>query len=344
MSQIAYVSGDTFLYWNSLILAGAACTGLLLFWAAYLRGEGSVLGGALACPIAMLLSLILARFLHWYFLPDSYHGLADAMTRFSSTGFALTGVFLGCLMTALLLRALGLTKNLPGMLDCMSLGGAGAIALGRLGCFFTSQDRGEILTNFTGLPWAYPVTNPVTGLPEYRFATFLIQAVITGIIALGLIAFYWLGRDRKKFRDGDVTLLFLLSYCASQIVLDSTRYDALRLRINGFISAVQVFSAIAMAVVMGILILRVWKQSGKALPCILGAVGTLLGFGGAGYLEYHVQRHGDQALGSYLAMGGCTAMVLILGIALWRLASRTSQSQPRPKQRGYQGKFLKHQA
>lgn len=341
MSQIAYVSGDTFLYWNSLILAGAVLTGLLLFWAAYLRSDGSLLAGALACPVAIGLSLVLGRFLHWYFLPDSYHGLMDAMTQFSSTGYALTGVFLGGLLTGLLFRALGLVKNLPGMLDCMSVGGAGAIALGRLGSFFTSQDRGEILTNFTDLPWAYPVTNPVTGLPEYRFATFLIQAAVTGIIALGLIALYWLARPRKKFRDGDVTLLFLLSYCASQIVLDSTRYDALRLRINGFISAVQVFSAITMAAVMSILILRLWKQSRKPFPCILGAVGTLLGFGGAGYLEYHVQRHGDQALGSYVAMAGCTATILILGIILWHLASRTSQSQPRQKQRGYQGRFLK---
>lgn len=339
MSGIAYVSGQGMLYWSSLIMAASVLVGIILFWAASLRNEEKLLGTAIACPLAILLSLLLGRLLHWYFLSDSYNGLADAMTRFSGRGYALSGAFLGCFLTAALLRLVRIIRNMPVMLDCMSIGGAAAIALGRLSCFFTSQDRGEILESVRTLPWAYPVTNAVTGLPEYRLATFLFQAVITGVIALGLILLYWLGRDRKKYRDGDVTLLFLLSNCAAQIVLDSTRYDALRLRINGFISAVQVFGAITMAVVMGILILRLWKQKGKLLPCILGAVVTLLGLGGAGYLEYHVQRHGDQALGSYLAMAGCTTAILVAGILLWRMTSGAAQRKE--KQKGYQGRFLK---
>lgn len=341
MSQIAFLGEESILYWSSLIVAGAVLTGLLLFWAASLRSESKPTGAFLASPIAIGLSIVLARLIHWYFLPDSYEGLSDALTQFTGTGYALSGAFLGCLLTAGLLALLRVQRNFPRMLDCMSVGGCAAIAIGRLGSFFTSQDRGEILTTITSLPWAYPVENEITGLPEYRFATFFIQAILAGVIAVALIFLFWLGRDRGKVRDGDVTLLFLLSYCGTQIVLDSTRYDALRLRINGFISAVQVISAVTMAVVMGILIWRKWKQGGGPLPCILGGVVTLLGFGAAGYLEYHVQRHGDQALGSYLAMGGCTAVILITGILLWAGTTKPAERKQAPHRGGYQGRFLK---
>lgn len=338
MSQIAFVGENSIYYWHSLILAGAVCTGLLLFYGAYFREGRALTAAFLAGPIAIVLSVIFARLIHWYFLPDSYNGLWDAMTHLSGTGYALSGAFLGCLVTALSL--VGLERNLPLMLDCMSVGGCAAIAIGRLGSFFTAQDRGEILTKATSLPWAYPVANEITGLPEYRFATFFFQAVIAGGIAVALVLLFWKGRERGKCRSGDVTLLFLLGYCASQIVLDSTRYDALRLRINGFISAVQVFCAVTMAAVMGILIFRTWKQTGKKLPCVLGGLTTLFGFAGAGYLEYHVQRHGDQALGSYLAMGLCTALIAAMGVMLWHQTAKASERKPRAP-RGYQGRFAK---
>ncbi len=342
MSQIAFISGNAIYYWNSIIVAGAVLTGLILFWAAYLRSGNSLTEAAIACPAAIVLSVLLARVIHWYFLPDSYDGLIDAVAHLTGTGYALSGAFLGCLLTAGILRLLRIGANLPCTLDCMSLGGCAAIALGRLGSFFTAQDRGEILTKLTSLPWAWPVTNDMSGLTEYRFATFLFQAMIAGVIAVILGLLYWLGRE--KCRDGDITLLFLLSYCASQIVLDSTRYDALRLRINGFISAVQVFSAITMAVVLGILILRLWRQTGKTLPCVLAGAVCALMLGCAAYLEYHVQRHGDQALGSYLAMGGCTLVMTMVGAAMWYKTSGTSET-PRHKasarRDAYQGRYAK---
>lgn len=342
MSQIAFVSGNAIFYWNSIIVAAAVLTGLVLFWAAWLRSGNKLTEAAVASPVAIILSVLLARLVHWYFLPDSYDGFVDAMTHLTGTGYALSGAFLGCFLTAALLRLLRIGSNLPLMLDCMSLGGCAAIALGRLGCFFTAQDRGEILTKLTSLPWAYPVTNEMSGLTEYRFATFLFQAAIAGGIAIALMLLFLLGRDRGICRDGDITLLFLLSYCASQLVLDSTRYDALRLRINGFISAVQVFSAIAIAVVLGILILRLWKRTGKGLPCILAGAVCALMFGVVAYLEYHVQRHGDQALGTYLAMGGCAAVMVIVGVMVWRQTSRAPSRGKASSRRGaYQGRYAK---
>lgn len=313
MNQIAFFYGDTLVYWSSIVLALGVLTGLVLFLASWLRRSEPVTGALQACPLAIVLSLVLGRLAHWYFRPDSYESLMAAMATFSGTGYALMGAFVGCLLTAGLLRLLGAVGNLPLLLDCMSIGGCAAIAIGRLSCFFTSEDRGEILTGVTGLPWVYPVINETSGAAEYRFAVFFFQAILAGCILAVLFFLY-----RKRHRDGDVTLVFLLLYCASQIVLDSTRYDALRLRSNGFISAVQILCAVTLVLVIGILAFRVNKRTWQ-IP--IWAI-TALGLTGAGYMEYYVQRHGDRAGFAYPVMSVCLGAVVLLGLFLWKRTNR----------------------
>lgn len=318
MNAIAILYGDTLIYWHGIVLALGCAVGILFFLSAWTREKEAITGAALACPLVIFLSLFLGRLLHWYFLPDSYEGLAVALLNFSSGGFALMGAFAGCLLTGILLRLTGRVKNLPRLLDCMSIGGCGAMALGRLGCFFTSEDRGQILSGVTSLPLVYPVVNPTSGALEYRLAVFLFQSVIAGI----LFAILWC-LLRKKHRDGDIALLFLLLYCATQVVLDSTRYDCLRLRSNGFISAVQVLSAMVLVIVIGVFSIRQrrgspWKY--LVWPPVAVAIGI------AGFMEYYVQRHGDRALLSYGVMGVCMAVIVTLGVILWR---KTNRKNPR---------------
>lgn len=320
MDKIAFIYGDITLYWSSIVMALAVLTGILLFWAAYLLGKDRISDAAIACPMAVMLSVLLARLVYWYFRRDGYVGLSEAMTDFSKTGYALIGAFAGCLLTAVVLRAVGIVKNLPGMLDCMSIGGCAAISIGRLSCFFNAEDRGDILTHGEQLPWGSAVYNATSGLMEYRFATFLLQSAVAGCIFLLLLVLLWSGR--KKNRGGDITLVFLLFYCASQIVLDSTRYDALRLQSNGFISAVQVLCAITLVVTIGIFFANLWKKRGWKGCDIAIWLAVALGLLGAGYMEYYVQRHGDRALPAYLVMSGCLSMIVALGMLLRHLTYR----------------------
>ena len=44
--------------------------------------------------------------------------------------------------------------------------------------------------------------------------------------------------------------------------------------------------------------------------------------GGAGYMEYYVQRHGDQAVFAYSVMSACLVGVVALTILMWILADR----------------------
>lgn len=311
MDRVAFVFGNTFLYWNSILMVLSAAAAICLFAAFYFHREGSGIAVSVTVPVAMVLSLFFARLIHWYFRPDSYSGFGSAMTDYTSGGYALIGVFIGCLLAAVLVWQLKLEENLGRLLDAMSLGGCGGIAVGRLACFFSTADRGQLLTNFTGLPAAYPVVNAVNGAMEYRFATFLFQSMAAFAIFIGLTVLYF----RDKTKKGDLTLLFLLFYTMTQTVLDSTRYDSLYMRSNGFISVVQLLSAITLLAVCAVFSVQLVRSGGFEpwYTAVWAGMAALMGI--AGYMEYYVQRHGDKALFSYsimtLALGG------IVGLAVW---------------------------
>ena len=239
MDKVAFIVGETFIYWNSILLTLAVAAAACLFVGFYVGKSGNALAATLAVPMAIAASTVCARFVHWYCRSDSYLSFRAAMTDYTTGGYALLGVFAGCFAVAVVLRVLFISRDLPQMLDAMCLAGSAGIAVGRLACLYSSADRGQIVEGLTALPWVYPVANAVSGAPEYRLATFVIQAMAAGAIFAGLTVFYMLGGRKRK--SGDVTLLFLLLYGVSQVVLDSTRYDSLFFRSNGFISVVQVF-------------------------------------------------------------------------------------------------------
>ncbi len=319
MDRIAYISGDTAVYWNSVVLTLAAATAICFFLAFYLGRGGKAAAGFAAVPLSLALSLVCARFFHWYCRADSYDGFFAAMTDYSSGGYALMGVFLGCFLAAALLRLVKLQDDLPAMLDCMCLAGSAGIAVGRLSSFFNSSDRGQVVESLRALPWVYPVTNSVSGATEYRLATFLLQSMVALALFLALTRFYL--KSGRKGKSGDTCLIFLLCYGASQVVLDSTRYDSLFFRSNGFVSIVQVLGALAMALAIVAFSVRLVRSRGFRfwyVPVWLLLVALI---GGAGFMEYYVQRHGNEGVFAYSVMSACLIAVAAVTLAL-RAAAR----------------------
>lgn len=317
MDKIAFWFGSQSIYWSSIIITLSALTAACFFLALYIRKDTAYGAGFLAVPVAMVLSTVLARLVHWYCRADSYENFTAAMTDFSTGGYALLGVFAGCFLTAALLRLVKLHRNLPRMLDCMSVAGAAGIAVGRLACFFNANDRGQVMSSLKFLPFAYPVTNTVSGAVEYRLATFLFQAVVALGIFLWLYRYY--GKDRH---DGDTTLRFLLVYGCSQVVLDSTRYDKLFFRSNGFVSMVQVLGALGMALAIIVYADRMVKKRGFKAWYLLIWLGLLACIGCAGFMEYYVQRHGSLALFSYSVMSLCLVGVIALTLTMAHLSEK----------------------
>jgi len=322
MDAIAYIIGETFLYWSSIILILAVAASVCLFLFLYLREKHNGISAALLIPLAVVTSLVFSRAMHWYCMANAYESLKSALTDFTGGGYALMGVFAGCALSAAVLRLLRVVKNLPFTYDCMAIAGAAGIAVGRLACLFTAADRGPVVEKLRLFPLVYPVTNAVSGVVEWRFATFMIQSIVTGVIFLGLLAFYLAGQQgkRRKLRDGDTACLFLCFYGASQVVLDSTRYDSLFMRSNGFISIVQILGAVALAGTVIYFSVRMVKARGFRwwyVPIWLAYAAMV---GGAGYMEYWVQRHGDQAVFSYSVMTACLIGLVVLTCVIRYLA------------------------
>lgn len=319
MNRVAWIMGSQMVYWNELVLTAAVAAAICFFLGLYgMRGEDPAPAFA-AAPLCIVLSLALGRLIYWYCREDGYDSFLAAMTDYSGGSFALIGAFLGCLLTALLLRLTGLSRNLGRMLDCMSAAGAAGIAVGRMASFFDSSDRGKTVLPAGSLPWVYPVINQVSDDPEYRLATFFIQAMVAGVLFLALLCFF-LGNRRR--RDGDTCLIFLLCYGASQVVLDSTRYDALYFRSNGFVSLVQVASALAVALVSVLFSVRLVKNRGFRWRYVLIWIGQLALAAGAGYMEYFVQRHGNRAAFAYGIMSICLAAEVMAALCIRRAAEK----------------------
>lgn len=317
MEKIAFISGETIYYWSSIVLTLATLTAICFFWSLYLGKGGNGVAAFSVVPLAIVLSLLLGRLVHWYCRTSSYDSFTSAMKPFSPGGYALLGVFAGCALAAVIVRLVHFDRNLPQMLDCMAVAGCAGIAVGRLACFFNSADRGQIIASTQSLPWVYPVTNAVSGATEYRLATFILQAMAALVLFLILLSFYL---PKKQRKDGDTALIFLLFYGASQIVLDSTRYDKLFFRSNGFVSVVQVLGALGLLLVIVVFSLRMVKTRGFRFWNVLVWLGIAACIGGAGFMEYYVQRHGDLAAFSYSIMSACLLAAAGLVLLLHRLA------------------------
>ena len=109
------------------------------------------------------------------------------------------------------------------------------------------------------------------------------------------------------------------------MVLDSTRYDSLFFRSNGFVSVVQVLGALGLALSIILFSVRMVKACGFKFWQILLWVLIAAGIGGAGFMEYYVQRRGNEAVFAYSVMSACLAAVIALALLIRFLAVKTER-------------------
>ncbi len=316
MNPIAISVGGTVLYWSSLILCLGAAAWFALSLALYTTDGGSASALWVFFPFALLLSVLFSRLLHWYCSAEQYSGFLAAMTNYDAGGYCLPGVLLGTVLAAHLPGRLHLAKSTPRLLDALAPGAALGIALIRLSALFGNSCRGKLVISrpsLQHLPLAAPVT--VGGeVVEYRFAAFFVEFLLLLLLTLWLLRFYFRRRQapmQQGRADGSVALLFLVFFSAVELVLGSTRYDSSFLRSNGFVSMVQIVSAVAVFAVLLYYSRRSIRALGfRPVHALLWLL-WLLALGATGYLEYLVQRHGDWYLLCYGLMSlSCLLMAL----------------------------------
>ena len=332
MEKVAFISNGTFIYWGSIILTIAAVVAIAAFVALYFSKSGNSLAISIAVPVSFAGSLVLSRLVHWCCNPQAYESLGEALTDYSAGGYALAGVFAACLLCALVLRLVGVVKDLPQMLDCMAIAGGAGIAVGRLASFFNGTARGMIVAAETGLPFAYQMTNAVTGQEEVRLATFMIQAIAAAVI-VGVLLLWTLfvKMQGRKVRNGDVFLLFLAAYGGSQILLDSTRIDSLYLGGSGFFSLVQILGLAALVLAAAVFSVRLIRTRGVK-PIYYGLwVMQLVMVGAILFAESHVQKNSNDASFGYTLMGIAIAVTVIVTLVLRLLSEERVDKAARAK-------------
>ena len=331
MNKIAFIYEGFTVYWSPLIIAAAVLAGVILAFGLILAKKQSALALAVMLPPAFVLSVICARLIHWYCCTDRYASLAQAFTDFSVGGFSLVGIFIGCALAALLVRIFGLTKNLGAFADCIVPAAALSICLGRLSFLFNSADRGKVLVENPAnqhLPIASTVINTTNGAVQWRFATFFFQSMVAGIICVAILALLVIFSVRKykngNKADGAASIIFLVTFFAGEVILDSTRYDAIFLRSNGFVSLMQIFGLVILLALTAALTVRSIKMNGFGIKTIIMIVGVLAGLGAAGYMEYYVQRHGNLYMMCYsiMAAGLIVTSASIISLLLTTIKKR----------------------
>ncbi len=326
MNKIAYIFDGFVINWSSIIIVLAVVSAILVSLALAVRRPGYATPYAVSLPIAMILGCVFARAIHWYCRTDQYDSFAQVFTDFSVGGFSLIGLVIGVLLAALIVWAIGLAPNLGKLLDILSPGAAVGIALGRLSFLFNYADRGKVFIENEAnrrLPIGSAVINVSSGATEWRFATFFVQALVAAaIFVIVLLLFLVITRfvlKNGKSSAGMVFFVFTTLYFSSEILLDSTRYDALFLPFNGFVSFMQIFAAMMVVFPYIWVAVRSVKFNGLKFWHFIIWVLYLGGLGLAGYMEYYVQRHGNLYMLSYTLMA--TGLVLSMACAIVTMAT-----------------------
>lgn len=313
MREVAFCFGRVTLYWDTLLIALACAAGFLALWGTYGANGGKKRAFWTLVPLGLVLSLAVARTIFWYCHSEQFSSLAAALVPGSSGGFCLSGVVIGFVLAALLLRLAGLEKDTALLLDCASPALALCLALVRLSSLFSGGCRGKVpITDprFCRLPFAAAAP----GGGEYRFASFFVGA----LLFLVLFAVLTLLFVRRWGRRGDVFLAFLVLYSAVELVIDSTRNDASYFTFNAFISVAQILGAAAMLAVLVVFSRRSIRSGGPKLHRVLCWVAWFLGAAIAGVSEYLVQRHGNWQLGCYTLMSIGALILVFATFAVYR--------------------------
>ena len=333
MNEIAVFTGSITIYWSSIIICLGIAAGLCLTLALYPMDHRHNTAVWVFFPIAVVLSVLLSRIIHWYSHIEQYESLLASITDYSTGGYCVQGIILGCLFAALFVRLMRLTPSVGELLDAAAPGVAMVLALARLSSLFNTNCRARIvITNplYQRLPFAVSWVDSA-GNVEFRLATFFLEFLALLVVTALLLVFYFRHREEALWEDypntGNVARRFLILVGVVEIIADSTRYDSALMhfflikKLNpyaSFISIAQVFSAVCILLVF-IHYMRISvKTNGWSWYHFLAILLFIASLVGIGYMgEYRVQRTAQYVL-CYLWQGGSLLVLALTVIGIYR--------------------------
>lgn len=290
--------------------------GCMLTVGLYKTRTGSSTAPLALFTIGFVLSVLISRFLHWYSSSTTYSSVAQALFNYKVGTFCASGIVIGACLAGFIVGKLSFCHSKGILMDCAAPGFVLMMMFIRLSAWGTGKCQGgkNISTSlFQRLPFAVKGVD-AAGNVYYRFATFLISAIILLVIFIIILVKYNRNRKTRMLRPasryGNIWNLMLVLYCAVELVLDSTRIDSMHftfrkiLTLNRFSTFVSIGQIVPIVIILIVFIYYI-KCSSKAngfgvreiISIVLFAIAVfLIGFLG----EYKWQRVGKYT--SYLFM------------------------------------------
>lgn len=280
-------------------LAALALLGRKLKW----KSGASALLGALALGLGFLFSRI------FYCLLDESLGFLMpfwAAVRLNIGGYSAMGALMGACLGAVI-AGWGTKQPAARLLD----GLAPAFML-----FLVFERLGEGYIEYFGLSRALGEDFLINSFlavemeDGYYLGTFRIEAAVALILALALL---WDLRRRR--RAGDTFLKFMLLFGATQVILESLRYDN-HMTVHAFVRLEQILSMTLLGFGVIVLAVRRWKERRVLALTALLTIPLTVGLGVA--IEFMIDRTDISRLLLYAAFILLVAVPAVLGLALRR--------------------------
>ncbi len=300
MNNIALLIGDTIIYWNQIIVVLGLLAGFV--FAFVLRPFTKVNRNAVIVwfIFAFFFSVFFSRMMYYYCHTEQAFAMSEVFKNFFDDKYSVVGLVFGTLLAAVFLKLIRIVNNIGKLLDTTFPGVVLALALIRLSYYFSETYHSRIAINneiWQRLPFAVRTVDEA-GNTFFVFAPFLVSFIILFLTVFVLT----LCVRRIVKRSGDLFLLTFVFLALSEMVLESTRYDALKLHLmfltslNKYVSFIS-FSMLIFGICMLILFLFNYRKAVKATGKrnnILSLILFVVSFLCFGVCEYLVQRYTAQ--------------------------------------------------
>jgi len=252
MDTVAFSVGIVTIHWYGLIISFSVFVSLMVsFWQAWIRRESlnPIIDLAVyGIPVAIIMARIYYVMFNWQLYEKH---LLESLFIWHG-GLAIHGAIIGMILT---ITGYTFIKKMPFWYwaDIMAPGFAIAQALGQWANFINQEAFGYP----TDFPWGvyidYAYRPPGYEAYDYFHPTFIYESICSLLIFLVLVICSYCQVNLKRFKTGNIFLLYILLYSLSRLFIEGLRIDS---EFVGEYRLAQLVSLISIIIAIGLLVVR----------------------------------------------------------------------------------------
>ena len=317
MDPTAVYIGSMKVSWAVFVILPAVFAWFFISFSLYC-GKGKTLVMPVMFPLALVSSLVFARLLHWYSHYEMYESVEKAVYSLTDVqkiqgGFEVLGILAGVVFAAFLAGRMKGSGGTLRILDAASPGTAFLTGLLFLSDRFNENCRSSFTFSditLTCTPFFVTDADNVT----VRLAVYFCIFILMTLAGAFLLVFYTHTKKNEMLKGstaGNVFFIFLALYGAVFVICDSMRYDASYLRSNGFVSIIQIVSALFFIFDAIYFSIRAIKGTGFRGIYVFLWLLCAAGIGITVLAEYRSQRFGSMFIENYGLMAASLFIIFL---------------------------------